>query len=244
MKVNISLEKLLETGAHFGHQSRRWNPKMEPYIYGEEDGVHVFDLIKTKDELEKVLEFLSESVKNGKKIILVGTKKQVKDKVMEVARETGQFFVNERWLGGTLTNFEMIKKSLTKLKKMKEEKEAGEFSIYTKKERLLLDREITRLERFFGGLQGLSEKPDILIIIDLKKEKGAATEAKRLGITTIGIADTNSDPDLVDYAIPMNDDATKALEYVLDLIKDAMVMGNKSNKAKEEKKVEDVKKEE
>ena len=222
MKINISLEKLLETGAHFGHQSRRWNPKMEPYIYGEEGGVHVFDLIKTKDELEKAFEILEKAVREDKKIVLVGTKKQVKDKVEEVAKATGQYFVNERWLGGTLTNFEMIKRSLTKLKKMKEDREGGAFSEYTKIERLLLDREISRLERFFGGLQGLDAKPDVLVIIDLKKEKGAAQEARKTGIVTIGIADTNSDPDLVDYTIPMNDDATKALEYVLDLMQVAM----------------------
>lgn len=222
MKKTISLEKLLETGAHFGHQARRWNPKMKPFIYGEESGVHVFDLIKTKESLEVILEFLRKAAKEGKKIVFVGTKKQVKEKVQEVAKETGQYYVSERWLGGTLTNFEMIKKSLTKLKKMKEAKEAGEYKEFTKKERLLLDREITRLERFFGGLQGLIEKPDILVIIDLKKEKGAAREARRTGVTTIGIADTNTDPDMVDYALPMNDDATKALDYVLDLMKEAV----------------------
>jgi small subunit ribosomal protein S2 len=157
----------------------------------------------------------------------VGTKKQVKEKVATVAKEVGQYFVNERWLGGTLTNFDMLKRSLTKLKKMKEEKEAGGFAVYTKKERLLLDREITRLERFFGGLTGLEAKPDVLVIVDLKKEAGAAKEAKSTGVTTVGIADTNSDPDLVDYAIPMNDDATKALDYVLDLMAQAMKVSTK-----------------
>jgi len=228
-KIKVSLEKLLEAGAHFGHQSRRWNPKMDPYLYGVENGVHVFDLLKTKEELEKALEVLQKTAMEGKKIVFVGTKKQVKEKIAEVATGSGQFYVNERWLGGTLTNFDQINKSLKKLAEMKSKRENGDYKNFTKKERLLIDREITRLERFFGGLEGLKEKPDLLVIIDLKKEKGAANEAKMLGITTIGIVDTNCDPDLVDFVVPMNDDATRALIYVLDLMKEAVTKSaNKS----------------
>jgi len=232
MSISISLEKLLDAGAHFGHQTRRWNPKMEDYIYGDENGVHVFDLIKTKEALEGALEALNQMAKDGKKVVFVGTKKQVKEKVVEVAKETHHYFVNERWLGGTLTNFEQIKRSLRKLSEMKEKKEAGEYKTFTKKERLLIDREIERLERFFGGLQGLDVRPDALVIIDVKKEKGAALEAKKLGVTTIGIVDSNSDPDLVDYPIPMNDDASKALDYVLDLFKEALIVKSESKKSK------------
>jgi small subunit ribosomal protein S2 len=222
MTIKISLEELLETGAHFGHQVRRWNPKMAQYIYGEEEGVHIFDLVKTKEALESALKVLSDAARDGKKIVFVGTKKQVKEKVIEVAKEVGAFWVSERWLGGTLTNFDQIKRSLGKLKEMKEKKEAGEYKAFTKKERLLVDREIARLERFFGGLEGLEKTPDLMVLIDLKKERGAAKEAKKMGVETIGIIDTNSDPDLVDYPIPMNDDAVKALDYVLNLMKEAM----------------------
>lgn len=222
MKVTISLEKLLASGAHFGHQSRRWNPKMKEYIYGEENGVHLFDLIKTKEALEGALQLLAKNKKEGKKIILVGCKKQVKEKVAEVARDTGVFYVNERWLGGTLTNFPQIKKSLLKLAEMKKKRDTGEYNEYTKKERLLIDREIARLERFFGGLAGLEDKPDLVFIIDIKKEKGAAREAKAMGVTTMAIVDSNADPGLVDWPIPMNDDAVKALDYVLELVRKAL----------------------
>jgi small subunit ribosomal protein S2 len=222
MKIVVSPEKLIEASAHFGHQSRRWNPKMSEYLYGEENGVHVFDLIQTQKALEEALAILTKAKKDGKRIVLVGCKKQVKDKVAEVAKASGVFFVNERWLGGTLTNFTQLKKSLTKLSEMKDKKAKGEYNAFTKKERLLIDREIDRLERFFGGLQGLTDRPELIFIIDIKKEKGTAREAKSLGIETIGIVDSNADPDLVDHVIPMNDDAVKALTYVLDLVGKAL----------------------
>jgi small subunit ribosomal protein S2 len=231
-KLNVSPEKLLEAGAHFGHQARRWNPKMKDYIYGEEDGVHIFDLFKTKDALEEALGFLHDAAKNDKKIVFVGTKKQVKDSIEKVAKECGCYYVNERWLGGTLTNFDQIKKSLDKLSNLKEDKAEGRLNSYTKKERLLIDREIERLERFFGGLDGLSKSPDVLVIIDLKKGKGAALEAQKMGVASIGIVDTNSDPDLVDYVVPMNDDAGKALDYVLELMAEAIKEGGKHRNKK------------
>lgn len=224
-KLNVSLEKLLETGAHFGHQVRRWNPKMSDYLYGEEEGVHLFDLVKTKEALEEALRVLKTLAKEGKSLIFVGTKKQAKEKIIEVAKATGSFYVSERWLGGTLTNFEQIEKSLEKLEKMKQEKAEGIYNRFTKKERLLLDREIERLERFFGGLVGLKGKPDLLVIVDIKKESGAATEALNRGIETIAIVDSNSDPTKVTYPIPMNDDSTKAIEYVLELIEQAIMEG-------------------
>ena len=232
MTVKVDVKKLLEAGAHFGHQARRWNPKMAPYLYGVQDGVHVFDLIKTKKALDQALDALKEASKKGKKILLVGTKKQAKDKVREVAQSTGCFFVTERWLGGTLTNFDQISKSLTKLSDMKKKMEAGDYKSFTKKERLLIEREIARLERFFGGLVGLSDLPDVMFIVDTKRQSGAVKEAKVKGVEVVGIVDSNSDPTVVDYPIPMNDDATRALEYVLDLVREAILEGKKSKSKK------------
>jgi len=242
MSIKSDPAKLLEFGAHFGHQSKRWNPKMKSYIYKEEKGIHLFDLIETQKALDDVLDLLNKEAKEGKTFLFVGTKKQVKDVIKEVAEKTGSFYVNERWLGGTLTNFKQIEKSVEKLKEMKEKKEKGEYNEFTKKERLLLDREIARLERFFQGIVGLDGAPDYLIIIDVRKEKGAAIEARRKGVKIIGIVDSNSDPDLVDYVIPMNDDAIKPLEYVLHLFGDAIMEGKKSGKEKTEKKTKKAKK--
>ena len=230
MSIKSDPAKLLELGAHFGHQSKRWNPKMEPYLYKEEKGIHLFDLIKTEKALNEVLDLLSKESKEGKTFLFVGTKKQVKDVIKEIAEETGSFYVNERWLGGTLTNFKQIKKSIEKLEEMKEKREKGEYNEFTKKERLLLDREIARLERFFRGIVGLDGDPDYLIVIDVRKEKGAVVEARRKGVKIIGIVDSNSDPDLVDYVVPMNDDAIKPLGYVLHLFGDAIMEGKKSGK--------------
>ncbi|HTK03346.1 MAG TPA: 30S ribosomal protein S2 [Alphaproteobacteria bacterium] len=224
-KINISLEDLLEAGAHFGHQSRRWNPKMEEYIYGSENGVHIFDLTKTKPLLEEALEFITKSVKEGKTILLLGTKKQIKDKVAEVADEVGVPYVNERWLGGAVSNFSQMQKSIRKMEEMKSNMLEGNYNKFTKKERLLIEREITRLERFFGGIKTLTKVPDVIFIIDTKREAAAVREAKTGKVTMVGIVDSNSDPDAIDYPIPMNDDASKALEYVLGLFKQAVLNG-------------------
>ena len=230
MAVKISLEELLEAGAHFGHQTKRWNPKMEEYLYGQENGVHIFDLTKTKPAIEEALAFLTGSVKEGKVVVLLGTKKQVKEKVKEVAVKAGIPYVNERWLGGTISNFEQIKRSLKKLSEMKETMASGGYSEFTKKERLLIEREITRLERFFGGLTGVEKSPDVIFVVDVKKEISAVKEAARKGVVVIGIVDSNSDPDLVDYVIPMNDDAAKAVEYILDKVGEAIADGKSKSK--------------
>lgn len=230
MAIKISLEDLLEVGAHFGHQTKRWNPKMDEYLYGDENGVHIFDLVKTKAALEEALDFLTTSVKEGKSVLLLGTKKQIKDKVQAVAEEAGMPYVNERWLGGTISNFEQMRRSLKKLEEMKEKLTTGGYNDYTKKERLLIEREIARLERFFGGLKGLEKPPEIIFVIDTKKELSAVKEASRKGVTIVGIVDSNSDPDLVDYVIPMNDDASKAVEYILDKIGEALKDGKAKRK--------------
>lgn len=223
MKTTVSLEKLMDAGAHFGHQTKRWNPKMEEYLYGSEEGVHIFDLTKTKPLLEEALEFLAKLSKDGKKVLILGTKKQIKDKVAEVAEKTGMPYVNERWLGGTISNFNQMKNSIKKLEELKEGVISGEFAKYTKKERLLIDREIDRLEKFFGGIKELKEIPDALFVIDTKREAAAVHEASNKKIPLIAIVDSNSDPDPIDYPIPMNDDASKALEYVLDLVEKTIV---------------------
>lgn len=221
-KTESDLQSLLDAGAHFGHQVRRWNPKVKEFVYGQADGVHIFDLVKTKESLDKALEVITTAAKEKKVILLVGTKKQIKEMVAQIGQETGISYVNERWLGGTLTNFSQIKKSLDKLSEMKDNVKSGYYAKFTKKERLLIDREIARLERLFGGVTALTGMPDLLIVIDIKKEETVVKEAKRMKVKTVGIVDTNADPNMVDYPIPMNDDATKALTYVLDLIKKAL----------------------
>lgn len=223
--IKVSLEELMDAGAHFGHQTRRWNPKMEEYLYGSENGVHIFDLTKVKPLIEEALGFLTRSVKEGKTILILGTKKQVKDKVAEVAERVGVPFVNERWLGGTISNFPQMQRSLKKMEEMKTNMISGFYNKYTKKERLLIDREIARLERFFGGIETLTGVPDILFVVDTKREAGAVHEANERKVPVVGIVDSNSDPDLIDYPIPMNDDASKALEYILDLVGQAIEQG-------------------
>lgn len=230
MAVKISLEELVEAGAHFGHQTKRWNPKMDEYLYGKESGVHIFDLIKTKKALEEALSFLEKSAAEGKTILLLGTKKQIKDKLKEIAESTGSPYVDERWLGGTISNFEQINKSLKKLEEMKTNMESGEYSKFTKKERLLIDREIERLERFFGGLKGIEKVPEVIFIVDTKKESSAVREASRIGVDIVGIVDSNADPDKIDYPIPMNDDATAAVSYVLDKVAEAINNGKNRRK--------------
>jgi small subunit ribosomal protein S2 len=229
-RINVSLDELLDSGAHFGHQTRRWNPKMEEYLFGSENGVHIFDLTKVKPLIEEALDFLTRSIKEGKTVLLLGTKKQVKDKVAEVAERVGIPYVNERWLGGTISNFPQMQRSLKKMEEMKENMISGFYNKYTKKERLLIDREIARLERFFGGIKTLTNVPDVIVVVDTKREAGAVHEANVRKVPVVGIVDSNSDPDLIDYPIPMNDDASKALEYILNLIGEAIEAGKKNVK--------------
>lgn len=230
MAVKISLTDLLESGAHFGHQVKRWNPKVKDFVYGEQDGVHIFDLVKTEKALETALTEITKTIKEGKSILLLATKKQAKDKALEIAQDTNISVVTDRWLGGTITNFAQIKKSIDLLADMKAKFESGYYAKYTKKERLLLEREKDRLERFFGGITNLKKMPDLLIVVDIRKEATAIREANRKNIPIVGIVDTNSDPNMVDFPIPMNDDATKALELVLEYIKQAIIEGSASVK--------------
>ncbi len=231
--VNIQLEDLLESGAHFGHQVKRWNPKVKEFVYGEQDGVHIFDLVKTKEALEVALAEITKTIKAGQSILLLATKKQAKAKALEILQETGISVVTERWLGGTITNFSQLKRSIDTLADMKVKLSTGYYAKYTKKERLLIEREKERLERFFGGITNLTRTPDLLIVVDIKKEITAIKEANRKNVPIIGLVDTNSDPNLVDFPIPMNDDATKALELVLGYIKEAILEGQGKDSSKE-----------
>lgn len=225
MSQTISLEKMVEAGAHFGHQMRRWNPQMREYLHSVKDGVFVFDLIKTGELLEEALNVLTDASKNGKTILVVGTKKQVKDQTKALAKETGIFSVTERWLGGTFTNFAQIKKSVAKLTETTEKLASGGYSGFTKKERLLIARDAEKLDRMFGGLVGMNKLPDLMLVIDTHREQSAVTEARRMKIPTIGVVDSNGDASDVDYPIPMNDDASTALDYVLSLFESAILEG-------------------
>lgn len=238
--IKVSLQELLDSGAHFGHQAKRWNPKMAEYLYGVSEGVHVFDLVKTKAALEEALTFLSKSISDGKNVLLLGTKKQIKDKIIEIGKEAEVPYVSERWLGGTFSNFEMVKRSIKKLADMKAGFATGEYNKYTKKEKLLMQRELDRLERFFGGIATLTKIPDVIFVVDTHKESSAIREAVKAKVTIVGIVDSNADPTDIDYPIPMNDDATKALEYVLGLIREALLEGKK--KVKKEVKIKEEKK--
>jgi small subunit ribosomal protein S2 len=224
-KSEITLKALLEAGCHFGHQTRRWNPKMKPYLYDQRDGVHIFDLVRTKECLVAACEFVKKVAQEGKRIVFVGTKRQARAVIEGVAEKIGVPYVNERWIGGTLTNWEQIKKNLDKLAEMKKAKEKGEYKKYTKKEQILLDKEISRLERFYGGLVGLEEVPEVLFVVDVKKEATAAKEAKKKGVTVIGLVDSDSDPDLADWVIPANDDAVGSIKFITEKIGEAVAEG-------------------
>jgi len=224
-KSEITLKALLEAGCHFGHQARRWNPKMKPYLYDIREGVHIFDLVKTKEGLEAACEFARKTAAEGKRIVFLGTKRQARTVIEEVAKKIGVSYVSERWIGGTITNWEQIKKNLDKLAEMKKAKEKGEYKKYTKKEQILLDKEIARLERFYGGLVGLKKMPEVLFVVDVKRESTAVMEAKKKGVVVVGLVDSDSDPDLVDWVIPGNDDAVGSIKFVTEKIGEAVKEG-------------------
>ncbi len=222
----IDLEKLLAVGAHFGHQYRRWNPKMEKYMFAVREGIYVFDLIKTQQAMEEALAEITKAAKANKNILIVGAKKQAKDKTREIAQKHGLWYVTERWLGGTLTNFKQMRRSIDRLGELNDELANAKKRGYTKKERLMLERKIDKLKNQFGGILEMKELPEFMIIVDTHKEQGAVQEAGLLGIPSVGIVDSNGNPDDVTWVIPMNDDATKSLEYALDLISEAISEAN------------------
>lgn len=224
----ISLEEMLEAGLHFGHRRQRWNPKVAPYVFGIREGVHIFDLEKTRDLLLAACEELKERASRGELILLVGTKQQASGIIKATGESLGLPYLSECWIGGLLTNFSQVKKSIEKLSRMKKEREEGEYKKFTKKEQLILDREITTLTRKFGGVANLDRLPDALFIVDVHKESTAVAEARRAGIPIVGVVDTNSDPTIIDYPIPANDDSTKSVEFIMEKIGEAIELGQKS----------------
>lgn len=224
---DVTLEELLEAGCHFGHESKRWNPKMAEYIYTEREGVHVFDLAKTREGLLTAYKAVAEMVASGGTVLFVGAKRQAKDLVRDAALRVGMPYVTVRWLGGTLTNFEQMRRSIKKLTQMKVEREEGKFKDRTKLEQLLIDREIAKLERLFGGIASLQKLPDMLFIVGTHEEATAVREAVRMGIPICGITDTNSDPTIIDYPIPANDDAVKSIGLIVGVVEKAVEEGKK-----------------
>ncbi|AKM79092.1 MAG: 30S ribosomal protein S2 [Candidatus Beckwithbacteria bacterium GW2011_GWB1_47_15] len=211
----IDLKELLDAGCHFGHQARRWNPKMKQYIYVKRDGVHIFDLEKTAAHLSAAMEKVRDLVAEGKEVVFVGTKRQASSIVEEEAKKVGAPYVAIRWLGGTVTNWEQIKKGIDKLNEYEEKKAKGEFKKYTKKENLLIAREMEKLDRFLGGLKTLTQIPEAIFVVDIKKEVAAVKEAKIRGLELIAMVDSNADPDVVTDVIPANDDAVRSIKLVV-----------------------------
>ncbi|KIH76588.1 SSU ribosomal protein S2P [Geoalkalibacter ferrihydriticus] len=229
--AQISMKQLLEAGVHFGHQTRRWNPKMKPYIFGARNGIYIIDLQKTVRYFKTAYSFLAETVKNGDKVLFVGTKKQAQDAIQEEALRGGQYFVNNRWLGGMLTNFVTIKGSIDRLKKIEAMAEDGTYDLLTKKEVLNLERERVKLERSLGGIKTMTKAPGALFVIDPKKEHIAVKEARKLGIPVVAVVDTNCDPDDIDYIIPGNDDAIRAIRLFTSRMADACAEGAQAREA-------------
>ncbi len=221
----VGMKQLLEAGVHFGHQTRRWNPKMKPYIYTERNGIHIIDLQKTVSMLEKAHSFVQDVTRDGGRVLFVGTKKQAQEAVAEEATRAGQFYVNQRWLGGLLTNFQTIQQRLRRLDELERMRETGVFERLPKKEQLKLNDQMAKLTKMLGGIRGMKRLPQVLFIIDTKKEHIAIHEARRLDIPIVALLDTNSDPDEVDYAIPANDDAIRAVRLLSGKIADAAYMG-------------------
>ena len=247
--VDISMKELLEAGVHFGHQTRRWNPKMKKYIFGERNGIYIIDLQKTLKLFKEAAAFITDQAAKGKTILFVGTKRQAQD-AMNDLREKNIPFVNQRWLGGTLTNFHTIKNSIEKYKALVELFESGEAENLPKKERFRLERKMKKMEKLFAGIKDLNDLPDVLFVIDPKREKNAVAEARKLNIPVVAIVDTNCDPDVIDYVIPGNDDAIRAIKLFVNKMIQAIEEGRnlaqsdgdfEEAEEKPEEKVEDKK---
>jgi len=224
-----SIEQMLKAGMHFGHRTSKWHPKMKPYIFTSRNGVHIINLVKSRQMLGVAIDFIEQFSAENKTILFVGTKIQVKDKIKKMAIEIKMPYVTEKWLGGSLTNFSVIKKMINKYNTLISDKESGKLSKYTKKEQLDFDREIIRLENKVGGLKDLKKVPDAIFIWDIKNEKTAVTEAKKKNIPIIAICDTNVNPDGIKYIIPSNDDATKTVKLLLNYVKEAIIRGKEKN---------------
>ena len=228
--VTVTMKELLEAGVHFGHQVRRWNPKMKEYIFGERNGIYIIDLQKTQRLFKEAVKFVTQKGMDGSSFMFVGTKRQAQDAVEEEAKRCGQFYVNQRWLGGLLTNFQTVQKSIQRMKDIETMRTDGRFDALTKKERLGLDREHAALEKNLAGIRDMKSLPDVIFIIDSNKEEIAVHEANKLGITTVAIVDTNCNPDGIDYIVPGNDDALRAVRLFAAKMADAIIEGQQTVK--------------
>ncbi len=244
---NITMKELLEAGVHFGHETKRWDPKMKPYIFGARNGIYIIDLQKTVQLFKEAYQFIRDVASKGEYILFIGTKKQAQETIFEQANRCGMFYVNHRWLGGMLTNFLTIKKSIDRLNQLEAMKNEEIYNLLPKKEILQVEKERTRLERSLGGIKNMNRLPGAIFVVDPKKEKIAVREARKIGIPSVGIVDTNCDPDDVDYVIPGNDDAIRAIQLFASKIADAVIEGKQiyekhlqTEGAKEEKEMASV----
>ena len=219
----VSMRKLLENGVHFGHQTRRWDPKCKPFIYTAKNGIYIIDLNKTQEALDVAYEKMKQISEEGGKVLFVGTKKQAQQIILDEATRSGSFYINQRWLGGTLTNFRTIQKRIKRLIEIEQMENDGTISVYPKKEQVLIRKEAARLENFLGGIKEMKKLPDAVVVVDPKEDHNAVSEARKLGIPVFGLANTNCDPALVDYAVPANDDAIKSIKVMMSLLADAIV---------------------
>jgi small subunit ribosomal protein S2 len=230
--LSIGLKELLEAGVHFGHQTRRWNPKMKQFIFDARNGIHIIDLSKTLSQLETACDFLTETVRKGGKVLFVGTKKQAQQAIKQTAKDCGQFYVTERWLGGTLTNFATIKRSLARLKEIEKMETDGSMSHYVKQEQSVIRREAARLHKYFDGIRAIEKMPAAMFVVDIKREHNAVAEARRLKIPVVAIVDTNCDPDLVNYPVAGNDDAIRSVRMVLATVSQVVMQAQAEYEAK------------
>ena len=229
----ISMKQFLEAGVHFGHQTRRWNPKMARYIFTERNGIYIVDLQKTVKKIDEAYAFLRSVAEEGKSVLFVGTKKQAQEAIREEAERAGQFYVNERWLGGMMTNFQTIQKRVARLKELEAMEEDGTFEVLTKKEVQVLRHEMNKLETYLGGIKEMNKLPGALFVVDPRKERIAVAEARKLNIPIVAIVDTNCDPDEIDYVIPGNDDAIRAVRLLTAKMADAVLEGRQGSDASE-----------
>ena len=229
----VAMKQLLEAGVHFGHQTRRWDPKMAEYIFQARNGIHIIDLQKTSKKLDEAYEFIRSQAEEGKTILFVGTKKQAQECIKEAAEKCGMYYVDQRWLGGMLTNFKTIKTRVQRLKDLEKMQEDGTFDVLPKKEVILLKKEMEKLQTNLGGIKDMEEMPGVIFLVDPKKEYNAINEAKKLNIPTVGIVDTNCNPEVLDYAIPGNDDAIRAVKLITDVMANAVIEGKQGESFEE-----------
>ena len=221
----VAMKQLLEAGVHFGHQTRRWDPRMAEYIFQARNGIHIIDLQKASKKIDEAYEFIKEQVEEGKTVLFVGTKKQAQECMKEAAIKSGMYYVDQRWLGGMLTNFDTIQKRIQRLKELETMEQDGTFDVLPKKEVIILKKEMEKLEKNLGGIKEMTELPGVIFLVDPKKERIAVLEAKKLGIPTVGIVDTNCNPEDLDYPIPGNDDAIRAVKLIADVMANAVIEG-------------------